>query len=142
MIVGLSFLLINKLGITPDKALKWARWIFIGTIAVIIILIAVLFAKFCGGREAASNINQEQIDRINTANRTERLKELQKVVEDNAQTVTTVNNSTTIAETNVIERDRLIDEKVKDVDKVIQQAKEHGRDITAEELECLLAGKC
>ena len=104
------------------------------------LLLAIVFVFRSCGKKAS--IDQEQINKINAANEKERKAELQKVIEENQEVVATVDNRTTIAETNVVERNRLIDEKIKEVDKKIAEAKQQGHDVTAEELECLLTGNC
>lgn len=87
-------------------------------------------------------IDLETVNKINSANEKERKLELQKVIEQNADTVRTVDNRTTVAETNVVERNKKIDEKIAEVDKKIQEAKAGGKDVSSEELECILTGNC
>jgi Co/Zn/Cd efflux system component len=122
----------------------WTQWTWplklVSAAAVLVLLLLpFLLLRGCGGSPV---IDQEQINKINSANEKERKAELQKVIEDNQETISTVDNRTTIAETNVVERNRLIDEKIKEVDKKIAEAKHQGRDVTAQELECLLTGNC
>jgi hypothetical protein len=105
--------------------------------AIFIVFIAVVIVTKSCGRKKAS-IDQEALQKINSANRAERTAELQKVIEDNAAVVQTVGNRSTIAETNVVERERKIAEKVAEADKAVIAAKAQGRDITGPELECLL----
>jgi|GEM_PF-6042082 len=102
-----------------------------------VVLVCVFLLMFCRSRPKPQ-IDAVTIQKINTANESERKKELQKVIEDNSAVISTVDNRTTIAETNVIERNRLIDERVKDADRKIAEAKAVGRDVTSEELECIL----
>lgn len=110
----------------------------VSVVAVLaLLLLPFLLLRGCG---RSPSIDQEQIEKINKANEKERKAELQKVIEENAEVVRTVDNRTSIAETNVIERNRSIDEKVKEADKAITEAKKQGRDVTAAELECLLTG--
>lgn len=111
------------------------NWKFTLPVFLIIVLLIVGY-KACGKKK--TSIDLERIEKINSANRAEREKELQRVIEDNAEVVRTNDNRTAIAETNVIERNRIIDEKVKAVDAEIQKAKQQGHDVTKEELECLL----
>jgi len=118
--------------------IKAQKIVIIGLIAIaaLVLLFLVLSLRSCFKKEA--KIDLEQIEKINKANEADRKKELQKIIEDNADVVSTVDNRTAIAETNVIERNRLIDEKIKAVDQKIAEAKTQGRDITGPELECLL----
>ena len=115
------------------------NWKIVLPVIVGIVLFILLITSFrsCGKK---ATIDQEQINKINSANEKERKLELQKVIEQNQEVVATVDNRTTIAETNVVERNRQIDEKIKEVDKKIIEAKAQGKDVTAEELEALLLG--
>jgi DNA-binding transcriptional MerR regulator len=120
--------------------LKRAAFFFVDNWRIVVPVVAVLIVavfvfRGCGGRKG---IDIEKIEKINSENAAERKKELQEVIEKNAEVVQTVDERTTIAETNVVERDRLIDEKVKEVDAKIAEAKKQGRDVTQEELECML----
>jgi len=118
--------------------LQW-RWpLKLGSIIAIVLVLGLVigFFKSCGRKTV--KIDQESINKINSENRKEREAELQKVVEENSDVVNTVDNRTAIAETNTIERNRLIEEKVKAVDAKIAEAKQQGRNVTQEELECLL----
>jgi hypothetical protein len=63
---------------------------------------------------------------------------LQKVVDDNADVIKTVDNRTEIVNTDVYERQRASQERIAEADKQIEAAKAQGRDVTQEELECLL----
>lgn len=140
MILGIAKFLVLALGlvgirIDTTKAQKIA---IIGLFVVIglVILFFVLSLRSCFKKEA--KIDLEQIEKINKGNEADRKKELQKIIENNAEVINTVDNRTAIAETNVIERNRLIDEKIKAVDKKIAEARAGGKDITGPELECML----
>jgi hypothetical protein len=109
-------------------------------IALGVIVLVVLFYKACGHKKAS--IDLQTVDKINNANERDRKAELRKTIEDNATVVNTVDNRSTIAETNVVERDRQIEEKVKAADAEIQKAKSQGHDVTSQELECILTGDC
>jgi hypothetical protein len=124
-------ILANAWGWIVANPLKAALYLFafLGVVFVI--------SWFACGRGKAS-VSQEEINRINTANDRERKKEIESVILKNAETVTTVNEQTTIANANVVERNRLLDEKIAEVDKNIVEAKQQGRDVTQEELQCLL----
>lgn len=119
----------------------WAQWTWPLKLISVVLLIIVIglvvgFFKSCG--KPTPKIDEQSLQKINSQNKREREQELQKVIEENADIVQTVNQNTTIAETNVVERNREIDEKVKEADKKIVEAKQQGRDVTSEELECIL----
>ena len=122
---------------------KVQRWLAI--ILIVLIGVAVLafglWAKSCWTNHKLK-VSQAQVDKINQANEHDRKAELQKVIDDNADAVRTVDNRTAISETNTIERNRLIDDKIKEADKKIQDAKAQGHDVTQAELECMLTGNC
>lgn len=120
----------------------WLKFTLVPKLISAAVLLVILLLPFLWLRGCSKPpvIDEEKINKINSANEKERKAELQKVIEENQEVIETVDNRTTIAETNVIERNRVIDEKVKEADKAIAEAKKRGRDVTAEELECLLTG--
>jgi len=120
----------NIWGWIVANPVKFALYVF-----AVLGLIYVVTWFACGKR---SSIDIKNVEKINSENRTERLKELQNVVEDNANVVKTVDGRTTIAETNVTERNAAVDAKVKEADKKIQEAKQQGQNVTSEQLECML----
>lgn len=107
-------------------------------LAVGLVLFVVVIGYFSCGRTPKVVIDQGAINKINTANERERKKELEKIIVENSDVVKTVDNRTEIAETNIVERERLLDEKIADVDKKILESKSQGKDVTSAELECLL----
>jgi hypothetical protein len=108
--------------------------------AIVLLVLVVLFYKACGHKKAS--IDLETVNKINNANEQERKAEVRKTIEENQTVVQTVANTTTIAETDVAERDKAIEAKVKEADAKIAEAKQQGRDVTSEELECILTGAC
>lgn len=105
--------------------------------AGLVLLLAIVFVfRSCGKKSA--KVDLETANKINAGNKAEVRKEVREMVEENATVATTVDNRTTIAETNVVERDRLLDEKIKVVEQKIAEAKANGEDITQEKLQCLL----
>ena len=105
----------------------------------VVVLLFSLWAKSCWTARKLK-VSQAQVDKINKADEHDRKAELQKVIDDNADAVRTVDNRTAISETNTIERNRLIDDKIKEADKKIQDAKAQGHDVTGPELDCMLTG--
>jgi regulatory protein YycI of two-component signal transduction system YycFG len=140
MIFAIATFLANSFGLNFDTARKWTTRGLYAVAALILLLVVILLFKKCGGSKAT--IDENAIQKIITANEIERKKELTKVIEDHSEVVTTADNRSTIAETNVIERDRKIAEKVKQANDAITAAKQQGRDVTGPELECLLTNQC
>jgi len=120
---------------------KVQRWLVIGIIVLVAVAVLVfgLWLRSCWTAHKLK-VSQAQIDKINKADEHDRKAELQKVVDDNADVVRTVDNRSAVSETNTIERNRIIDEKIKAADKAIQDAKAQGHDVTGPELDCLLTG--
>jgi DNA-binding transcriptional MerR regulator len=123
-----------------------AGWIVANPLKFALYVLATLGILFviswfaCG---KSKGIDIKNIEKINSENRAERQAELREVVEANADTITTVNGNTTIAETHVTERNAEVDAKVREADKKIQDAKQQGQDVSSEQLECiLLPEKC
>lgn len=106
-------------------------------IAAIIIGILIIVAfRSCGKKRI--KIDEDAIQKINSANEAERKKELQKVIEENQDVINTVDNRSALSETNVIERNSFVDERVKAADRAIAEAKEQGQNVTSEQLQCIL----
>ncbi len=109
---------------------------FIIAVGVLLLLIIIFSFRGCGSKTV--KIDEDTINRINKGNEKERKAELEKVILENSDVVKTVDERSNIAETNVIERNRLLDEKIKEVDKKIAESKANGKDVTQAELICLL----
>jgi ABC-type multidrug transport system fused ATPase/permease subunit len=108
---------------------------------VFLLSTVILLKKSCSNRKV--KIDESTIQKINSENRAERIKELTEVVESNADVIKTVDERTELVEVNAIERNAEVDRKVRDADLKIQEAKAQGKDITGPELECiLLPEKC
>lgn len=101
-----------------------------------LLLVLVFAFRSCGKSKA--KVDLESVDKINSGNKAEVRKEVREMVEENAEVVTTVDNRTTIAETNVVERDRLLDEKVRVVEQKIEAEKAITGNVTQEQLQCIL----
>lgn len=106
-------------------------------LAAIALLLLIVFA-YRGCKSKTAKVDLETVDKINSKNAAEAKKEVRDLVEENINVTTTVDNRTTLAEANAVERDRLIEEKIKVVNQQIAEAKNQGRDVTQEELQCLL----
>lgn len=109
-------------------------------IGVIVLLILVALAY--RGCKKRATIDLQTIDKINNGNRQQREEELRKVIYENADVVKTVDERNTIAEANRVDQDRVVEEKIKEADRKIVEARSQGKDITGPELECLLTGVC
>lgn len=120
--------LFRRLGLYPR--------IIIGVVALVLLIVLIGSVRSC--LRPKPKIDLERIERINKANETERRKEIEKVVLENLETTRTVDERTTLAEQNAVERDRVIDEKIDQVNQKIAEAKRDGKDVTSEQLECLL----
>ena len=104
--------------------------------------ISLLIYKACFVHKPIQ-IEETSLEKIKSENKAERIKELTKVVEANADVIKTVDNRTELSEVNNIERNREVDARVKKADEALQAAKAQGKDVTAEQLECiLLPEKC
>jgi hypothetical protein len=123
-----------------QNALGWAyaNWrILVGVFLLIFVFAFVL--RQCN-RPPKVKIDEAQIQKINSENRAERIKELTEVVEANADVIKTVDERTELVEVAAEARNQEVDARVKKADEKIQEAKREGKDVTAEELEALLLG--
>src|SRR5687767_12790548 len=101
---------------------KWPLKLISGVAVILLVLLPFLWLRGCG--KPSAKIDLETVDKINSKNAAEAKKEVREVVEENLTVTTTVDNRTTLAEANAVERDRLIEEKIKEVDKKITEAKQ------------------
>lgn len=139
MFFGIVTLLTNLFGLEFEKARKFVS---IGLVVVILLIIAIsgLWLRSCLKKPAKLDI--KNIEKINKANEAERRAELQKVIEQNADVVKTVDGRNAIAEQDEASKQAAIWAKINDADEKIQAAKSQGRDVTGPELECMLMGAC
>lgn len=139
MIFAIAKFIAGLFGLDISKVQRVIVIILIALIGVVILVFG-LWAKSCWNNHKLK-VSQAQVDKINKADEHDRKAELQKVINDNADAVRTVDNRSAISETNTIERNRLIDDKIKEADKKIQDAKAQGHDVTGPELDCMLTGE-
>ncbi len=64
MIFAIATLLIKIFGIDFDKALRVARWVLVGVVAVVVLVASVLVFRSCGGRKVKLNEKQIQDAKI------------------------------------------------------------------------------
>jgi uncharacterized membrane protein len=136
MILFIASLLTRFFGIDLQKA---QRAVLVALIAVGVVIFLVIFGlvyRSCSSKSA--KVDLETVDKINDGNKAEVRKEVRELVEENAEVVTTVDNRTTIAETNVVERERVLDEKVRVVEQKIAEAKSIDGNVSQEDLQCAL----
>jgi hypothetical protein len=103
-----------------------------------LVLFFVIAFTFKACKSKSAKVDLDTVNKINNGNAAEVHKQVREMVEENAEVTTTVDNRTTIADTNVIERDRLLNEKIRVVEQKISAAKANGGNVTQEELQCLL----
>jgi hypothetical protein len=116
------------------------RLVIYTVLAMALALLLFFAYRGCKGGKKAT-IDLEGVTKINSVDRAERLKELEKVITENQDVIATADNRTTLAEQDIVTRNREIARKVAEADKAIENAKSHGRDVTQQELECLLTPK-
>lgn len=135
MIILIANLLVNTLGMDFNKALRFAKWLFIGLVALIILFVGIFVYRAC---KPQVKIDEEKISKINKANEKERREELKVIVTENADVIKTNDNRTLETEQSIEAREKLIDEKVKEVDAKINEIRQQKGDVSQEELICLL----
>lgn len=139
MLFIIANLLIKLFGIDFAKANRIARWLFAGIAILVVLIIAGLVFKACGGRKV--KIDQKETESIAKANEADRKKELEVSITRNADAVKTVNGRNTIAEVNEANKQSEIYLKIKDADEKIAASKASGHDVTGDEVNCLLTGE-
>lgn len=131
-ILALKLIVLNALG--------WAQENWRIVAGVFLLLFVFIFVFKACNRPAKVKIDEAQIQKINSENRQERIKELTEVVEANADVIKTVDERTELVDVAAEARNAEVDKKVIEADRKIQEAKSQGKDVTAEELEALLLG--
>lgn len=139
MLFGIATFLVNLFGLEFEKARKIAAFLFVAIVLVVVIVPTVFIFRACN---KPPKLDIKNVEKINKANATERRKELQVTIEQNADVVRTVDGRNAISETNEAERQAAIWSKINDADDKIKAAKSQGRDVTGPELECMLTGVC
>lgn len=135
MIFAIAKLISGLTGWDISKVQRYVFWALLVLIAIVLISVG-LWTYSCFHEEP--KIDLETVDKINKGNEAEKKQEIHKVVVENQDVVSTVDNRTTIAETDIYERDKEIARKVNQVEKEVDAARQQGRDVTQDELKCLL----
>lgn len=123
--------------------LKRIFWFCIDNWRVLLPILGVLVAvilvnRACSKPKGIDIKDVEAIDKINRGNETERRKQLEKVIVENQEVISTVDERNTIAAESEAEKQAAIWAKINDADAKIAEAKRQGRDVTQDELECIL----
>lgn len=103
------------------------------------LVLAVFIFKAC--QSPAPTIDIRNIDKINSASRQERLEELNKTIQENANVVKTVDGRNTIAETSEAEKQAQIHAKILAADAQIEAAKAQGKTVSGADVDCILTGE-
>lgn len=140
--LALKLFALNVLGMV-QAGLKWAQenWRLVAGM-IMAVAVSLLIYKACFVRKPIQ-IDETSLEKIKSENKAERIKELTKVVEENADVIKTVDNRTELSEVNNVERNREVDARVKKADEALQVLQAQGKDVSGPELECiLLPEKC
>ena len=88
-------------------------------------------------------LDLDTADKINSKDRKVIQEEVKERVEDNADIIKTVDERNYLNEVNSVERNRKVDEKVAEITGKIEKVKEEKkRELTSDEVECILMGTC
>lgn len=136
MIFTISKFIASLFGWDISKVQKNVLLAFMILGAILLVVIVAFFYRHCGPKPAS--IYMKSVNKINKANEIERKAELQKMIEQNADVVKTVDQRNTIANEDERTRDAAIWAKIQQADQKIADAKAGGRDVTSAELECIL----
>lgn len=113
------------------------RWFLYGFLAIALLLLVVFAYRGCRGSKKAT-IDLESVTKINNADRKERLEELEKTVIQNQDVIESASNRTALTDLDIETRRKEVQAKVDAADKKVMEAKEQGRGVTQEELQCIL----
>jgi hypothetical protein len=115
----------------------YAHWRIV-LIAVIVFL--ALLTGFCvyRGIKSRATIDQTKIDALNKKNEVERKQELREIIDQNADVIKTIDERNALSDLTIEQRSAEAEKKVEEANKYIEDAKRVGRDVTQDELVCLL----
>jgi uncharacterized protein HemX len=113
-------------------------WIWIVG-ALVIFFVLILGAALYSHLKKTPTIDQAQIQKINSADEKEKKQAEQEIVQQNIDVIQSNESNRTLTEANVDERNRQSDQKIVELDKKVAEAKSQGRDVTQEEVQCILA---
>ena len=118
---------------------KVQKYVILGVMGLIVVVVIAggLWFKSCRENHRLK-VYQKQVEKINKADEKERKAELQKVIDDNADVITTNDQRSTIAQANEDQKQAQIYSKIQEADQRIADAKAQGRDVSQDELECIL----
>jgi hypothetical protein len=117
--------------------------VVVGLIASIAIAVLIFGWMVSGWFKTKPKMDHDTADRINSKNREEVKAEVRERVEENTDVMTTVDGRNYLNDVNAVEKNRKIDEKTNELTGRIEQVKqEKKRDLTSEEVECVLMGTC
>lgn len=139
MILWIAKYIAGWFGIDTTKA---QRIVVVSLLVIGVLMVGFIALQVKSCFHKKPSIDLDTVNRINTANESQRKKELEKVIFENQEVIKTVDERTNLADVNIVEREKAIDEKIKQVDAKIQEAKANGKDVTSAELECILTGNC
>lgn len=112
---------------------------FIGAV-VLFVFVAVWFNS-CGGNTPPV-FTPESLNKINAAESERIEKVVREEIEKNAEAKRAVGDRTANAESDAERNKQEVDEKARKAAEKVKEARNQGRDVTAEELECIVLGNC
>jgi hypothetical protein len=135
MVFAVATLLMKFFDLDFEKARRIVSFVIIAIVSLTVIMVCLFTYRACN---KPPKLDLKNIEKINKANEVERRAELRKTIEENAGVVRTVDGRNTISEQDKTAKQAAIWAKIREVDDKIADAKSNGRDVTSEELECLL----
>lgn len=103
-----------------------------------ILILLVVIAGVYQNCKPQPHLDLESVQKINVADEVARKEELKKKLEENANIIKSTRENTNLIDLSIEEKNKQIAEKVEEANKQIEVIKEQGRDVTSEELECIL----
>jgi hypothetical protein len=120
----------------------WNQWTWplkLGTLLVFLVVIGLIIGglRSCG-RKKDIKLDHETVQKVNSIDKAEVRKEIREMVEENLDVVEAVGSQTALTEVNAVERNRVIEEKITEADRKIQEVKAEKGNVTQEDLQCIL----
>lgn len=112
----------------------WKGILLVSAFIVVLSYVAG-FSTFCS---SGPKVDLETVDKINSKNEKEAHKALEEAVNKNLDVIKSADESTTLSDLDIETRQKESDKKVAELEKKVEDVQKQGRNVTQEELECML----
>lgn len=116
-------------------------YVLAAVVAFVLFVYLIVGLNSCG-KNTPPVFTPESLNKINSAEREQIDKVVREVITENTEAKHTVDNRTATSEAEAERLKQEVDEKARKAAEKVIEARNQGRDVTAEELECIVLGSC